>query len=427
MKLRGHKRGCRCVVCKPGKRRRRAVRSVAVKRTTKRNPLQIRPKVYRGRPGFTVTGRPPGVPKGHWGVSIHVRRRETAEAIRAAYKSGMSRDQIQAETSRLILEEPRENPGRKTTERRTRNPQKRRRGLSGPGEWNQLAALHSLPVAILRYPNGRFGLVGNMPGELTVPYTSGFTSGRKSMSWDSEEEAIAALLGLGITHFQRADTSWYDRKPNPVRRTSHRRTNPTGPNQVFQINWTRGKGRGSATARSLEEAIGFLAKQGADFGFIVDVYTDERFEWDPQNGLAKLRPRRNPTWRKGPPQVHREPKTYVIGEPRRVAQSCSKCGGPIERRRPTTYHVTADYRLEHTRCPTRRQNPDTCPTCVRPASDPYRSYDSRGKVVSGCVDDFHTGHLVTPSESSMWHNSKAAKKLRTANRRALARLGRRRK
>jgi hypothetical protein len=55
-----------------------------------------------------------------------------------------------------------------------------------------------------------------------------------------------------------------------------------------------------------------------------------------------------------------------------------------------------------------------CNTCGRDASAPYRVYDARGKCTAGCVDDFHTGHLVTPSESSRWHNRPDAKKIRAA-------------
>lgn len=67
---------------------------------------------------------------------------------------------------------------------------------------------------------------------------------------------------------------------------------------------------------------------------------------------------------------------------------------------------------------TRRKGPksnptgDTCNTCGRAAGSPYRIFDARGKVIAGCVDDFHTGHLVTPSESSFWHNRPEAKKIR---------------
>lgn len=53
-----------------------------------------------------------------------------------------------------------------------------------------------------------------------------------------------------------------------------------------------------------------------------------------------------------------------------------------------------------------------CPTCVGRKYAPYRVYDDRGKVLQGCVDVFHTDHLVTPSESSRWHNRPAAKAIR---------------
>ncbi len=66
-----------------------------------------------------------------------------------------------------------------------------------------------MSTAILRYPSGRFGIVGSIPYELTKPAKAPST-GRNSLAWDTEEEAIAALLALGITHFQRADCSWYD-------------------------------------------------------------------------------------------------------------------------------------------------------------------------------------------------------------------------
>lgn len=45
----------------------------------------------------------------------------------------------------------------------------------------------------------------------------------------------------------------------------------------------------------------------------------------------------------------------------------------------------------------------TCPICCRPAGSPFRVYDNRGKVTSGCVASFHNGQLVTPSESAWWH------------------------
>jgi hypothetical protein len=54
----------------------------------------------------------------------------------------------------------------------------------------------------------------------------------------------------------------------------------------------------------------------------------------------------------------------------------------------------------------------TCQTCNRPACNPFRIYDKQSKVIMGCVDDFHTGHLVSPSASSFWHYRPEAKKIR---------------
>lgn len=78
----------------------------------------------------------------------------------------------------------------------------------------------------------------------------------------------------------------------------------------------------------------------------------------------------------------------------------------------------------------RRANPSEytpnaiCGTCGRRANDPFRSYDQNGKIVHGCIDDTHTGHLVTPSASSAWHNRPEAKKHRAAIKKHLGSLGR---
>jgi hypothetical protein len=61
-----------------------------------------------------------------------------------------------------------------------------------------------------------------------------------------------------------------------------------------------------------------------------------------------------------------------------------------------------------------------CPTCTRSAGAPFRTYDARGKVVRGCVDAFHTGHLVTPSESARWHHRPEAEAIRRADLASLA-------
>ena len=61
---------------------------------------------------------------------------------------------------------------------------------------------------------------------------------------------------------------------------------------------------------------------------------------------------------------------------------------------------------------------ETCPICGRKASDPFRQYE-HGKIHYGCVSEFHTGHLVTPSESSFWHNRPEAKRLRASMKKSL--------
>lgn len=70
-----------------------------------------------------------------------------------------------------------------------------------------------MSTAILRYPSGRFGIVGSVPGELTEirprqgdPYSH---TRRVSKVWDTEAEVVAALLAIGVTRFQMADCSWY--------------------------------------------------------------------------------------------------------------------------------------------------------------------------------------------------------------------------
>jgi len=71
-----------------------------------------------------------------------------------------------------------------------------------------------LPTVILPNPNGTYQIAGRIPADLTVPVTTPHTPQipplRRSIRWATEQEAIDALLALGITHFQRADCSWYD-------------------------------------------------------------------------------------------------------------------------------------------------------------------------------------------------------------------------
>jgi hypothetical protein len=54
----------------------------------------------------------------------------------------------------------------------------------------------------------------------------------------------------------------------------------------------------------------------------------------------------------------------------------------------------------------------TCNTCGKSYDNPFRSYDYAGKVINGCVDKCHSGHLITISESNRWHNRIEAKQIR---------------
>jgi hypothetical protein len=61
---------------------------------------------------------------------------------------------------------------------------------------------------------------------------------------------------------------------------------------------------------------------------------------------------------------------------------------------------------------------EKCPTCVRPKGQPFRKYDDHGKVVNGCVDEYHTGEIFPiPSESARWHYRKEAEKIRAMTKR----------
>jgi hypothetical protein len=62
-------------------------------------------------------------------------------------------------------------------------------------------------TAILHYPSGRYGLVGSVPAALA--WRTAENGIRYPRTWDTEHEVIRALLAIGITHFQRADCSWY--------------------------------------------------------------------------------------------------------------------------------------------------------------------------------------------------------------------------
>jgi hypothetical protein len=82
-----------------------------------------------------------------------------------------------------------------------------------PGGAGEALAMFSgrMSTAILRYPTGRYGLVGSIPFELSEENPRALSPGsRRSLVWDTEQQAIEALLAIGVTRFQRADCSWYE-------------------------------------------------------------------------------------------------------------------------------------------------------------------------------------------------------------------------
>lgn len=72
-----------------------------------------------------------------------------------------------------------------------------------------LRQIRNMSTAILQYPNGRFGIVGSIPIELTEETVSGFSVSRSSLVWDTEQGVIDALASIGVTRFQLADCTWY--------------------------------------------------------------------------------------------------------------------------------------------------------------------------------------------------------------------------
>ena len=66
-----------------------------------------------------------------------------------------------------------------------------------------------LPTAIMKYPSGRYGIVGSIPVELTHEVRSGYSMVKVSNVWNTEQEVIQALRDIGKTRFQRADYTWY--------------------------------------------------------------------------------------------------------------------------------------------------------------------------------------------------------------------------
>lgn len=49
-----------------------------------------------------------------------------------------------------------------------------------------------------------------------------------------------------------------------------------------------------------------------------------------------------------------------------------------------------------------------CPICGKPVNAPSRRIVD-GRIVEGCIDDSHTGHLTPGTNSHAWHHRKSAK------------------
>lgn len=67
-----------------------------------------------------------------------------------------------------------------------------------------------LSTAILKYPSGRYGIVGSIPFELTIEKRGKFGKVRNSMVWETEQEVVDALLNIGVMKFQMSDCSWFE-------------------------------------------------------------------------------------------------------------------------------------------------------------------------------------------------------------------------
>jgi hypothetical protein len=72
------------------------------------------------------------------------------------------------------------------------------------------------------------------------------------------------------------------------------------------------------------------------------------------------------------------------------------------------------------RCCTCGHAAANCCTCGHAAANPYRRI-AEGKIVEGCIDATHTGHLQPTSSTLAWHDRKQAVAMRRAE---LARLSR---
>ena len=51
---------------------------------------------------------------------------------------------------------------------------------------------------LTQFPTGKWGYTGKIPGALTQEYRSGYSTGRKTRTFDTKQEAIAAAESAGV-------------------------------------------------------------------------------------------------------------------------------------------------------------------------------------------------------------------------------------
>ena len=74
-----------------------------------------------------------------------------------------------------------------------------------------------MSTVILKTPTGKYTLVGSVPIELTSPRpTMGNPDHRDTQIFETEEQAINALLQLDITKFQLSNCLWYSKAETPA-------------------------------------------------------------------------------------------------------------------------------------------------------------------------------------------------------------------
>ncbi len=75
-----------------------------------------------------------------------------------------------------------------------------------------MRCIRQMSTVIVRYSSGHYGIAGSVPFALTEERRGRFYVTRESKTFETEEDAINALLAIGVTHFQHADRTWHDAK-----------------------------------------------------------------------------------------------------------------------------------------------------------------------------------------------------------------------